>query len=88
MGWTSHAKHRNSAWSIWMDDQGKFDRDMVTRSILLDIREELRALNQVFSCFNFQRIPRVLDTIEQNTNRPRQRRLAAQRARAKARRAA
>lgn len=36
-------------------------------AILMDIRDELKKLNRVFECYNFVRIPRVLDRIQRNT---------------------
>lgn len=39
---------------------------------LMDIRDELKELNAVFRCKNFQRIPAKLDAIRRNTARKRQ----------------
>lgn len=39
-------------------------------AVLMDIRDELKKLNQVFECRNFLRIPRVLDRISANTSKP------------------
>lgn len=41
--------------------------DVVNRALLMDIRDELKKLNRVFECYNFVRIPRVLDRIQRNT---------------------
>lgn len=40
---------------------------------LMDIRDEMKKLNRVFECYNFQRIPRVLDRISANTHKPKKR---------------
>jgi hypothetical protein len=40
-----------------------------TLAVLMDIRDELQQLNRVFSCYNFQQIPKKLDAIKRNTAR-------------------
>ena len=69
MAWTSHHKLRSSDWGIWINEQGRYDHDAVTRSILLDIREELRDLNHLLRCENFTTIPKNLRAIATNTRR-------------------
>lgn len=46
---------------------------------LYDIRDELKRLNSVLNCPNFQAIPRKLDRISKNTAKPRKRRSKANR---------
>lgn len=47
--------------------------------ILSDIRREMRKLNAVLACPNFQDIPRKLDRISKNTAKPRKRKRASDR---------
>ena len=39
-------------------------------AVLMDIREELKTLNRLLSCPNFQSIPRRLRQIAANTTKP------------------
>lgn len=43
-------------------------------SVLMDIRHELRRLNNVLACPNFLAIPSKLDCIVRNTTKPRRKR--------------
>lgn len=45
--------------------------DGVFVALLLDIRDELQAINRVLGCYNTLRIPQVLDAIRRNTTKPR-----------------
>lgn len=45
-------------------------------ALLMDIREELRALNALLSCPNFTSIPASLRAIRRNTAKPRPKRKA------------
>lgn len=62
---------RDSEWSVWQLDNGKYDDTAVTRAILLDIREELKRLNSLLHCHNFTAIPFKLDAIKRNTTKKR-----------------
>mgnify|MGYP001604804571 FL=1 len=53
-------KKANLEWNLWMDNDGKPGSATLTNILLLEIREELKQLNQVFRCHNFQEIPRTL----------------------------
>jgi hypothetical protein len=44
--------------------------ERVNTAILLDIRDELRKMNQTLRCPDFQSIPRVLKEIRRNTTKP------------------
>lgn len=46
------------------------------RQVLMDIRHELKILNSVFGCRNFQEIPNTLKMIRTNTGRIRARKRA------------
>lgn len=60
---------RDWDWQLWQEDNGGFGNDQVTHAILMDIRRELRRLNNVIQCTNFIRIPAVLDEIKRNTKK-------------------
>lgn len=44
--------------------------ERVSIAVLMDIRDELKKLNALLHCQNFQRIPAKLDRIGRNTTRP------------------
>lgn len=41
---------------------------------MMDIRDELKALNAHLRCYNFVRIPKILDRISANTYKPKKKR--------------
>lgn len=45
--------------------------EAVQVAVLMDIRDELKQLNRVFACSNFQNVPHVLRRISANTAKPR-----------------
>ena len=45
-------------------------------AVLMDIRDELKRLNRVFACSNFQNVPHVLRRISANTAKPRRKKKA------------
>jgi hypothetical protein len=64
-------RHKNGNWSIPTLPNGNIKWEYVQHALLMDIRDELQRLNNVFSCHNFQRIPWVLDHIVRNTTKKR-----------------
>jgi len=76
---TNDAQWKNQQWTINQADKDPGAVATVDEAILatlMDIRGELQALNRVFGCSNFLRIPWVLDRIAANTRKPRKRRKA------------
>ena len=69
--WVPHKNLRNVDWSISENDNGRYDHDQVMRAIMLDIREELKRLNNVLQCPNFIAVPSKLDQIVKNTRKRR-----------------
>lgn len=63
----AHADVRNINWPVRRNDDGPYPCDEARFAVLMDIREELRSLNRLFSCHNFIRFPRILDKIVENT---------------------
>jgi hypothetical protein len=54
-------------WNL-ADKEGNIGTwERVQIAVLMDIRSELRTLNSVLRCPNFQAIPRKLDRIARNT---------------------
>lgn len=64
------ARHKDTNWNL-PDRVETWEQAQV--ALLMDIRSELKALNSTLSCYNFLRIPRVLDSIRKNTVKPRRR---------------
>lgn len=62
--WSVRTKERARA-----DDGATFDGAQL--AVLMDIRDELRALNAVLGCINFRRVPRYLRDIRRNTTKKR-----------------
>jgi hypothetical protein len=63
--------YKNVNWNL---DSSDATFESCSLAVLMDIREELRTLRQIFKCTNFQRIPRKLDRISANTYRPKKKR--------------
>lgn len=75
--YVNHSVVRDTDWTIRQNDDGTFGSEQVNRAILLDIRAELKLLNAHFRCYNFVRIPMILDAIARDTrlaSRPERRR--------------
>lgn len=60
---------KDNDWNVY-DDAGNTSWEKVQIIVMMDIRDELKALNSVLGCHNAIRIPRILDQIEANTKRP------------------
>ena len=80
-------RRKDADWQVCSDDGRIADWNQCILSVLMDLRDELKRANQVWTCYNFQRIPGILDAIAREANRQerlRKKRLAARRAKAKA----
>ena len=66
------ARHANQNWILPDNDgtQHRHEWNSVICALLMDLRDELRALNGVLRCRNFQAIPARLLRVAQNTDRP------------------
>jgi hypothetical protein len=67
----------NYEWHLKRAEAGVYSWDHIQVSLLMDIRDELRSLNQrlnVLGCPNFLQIPRKLDCIKRNTAKRKRRR--------------
>lgn len=70
------ARHRDTQWNL---PEGRpagggsttHSWEAIHSAILMDIRDELKQLNQLFRCTNFLRIPAKLDRIGRNTEKTR-----------------
>jgi hypothetical protein len=68
-------RHKDGAWAIPTDTDGRISGwTYVPIALLMDIRDELKSLNALLHCPNFQAIPRKLDRISKNTAKPRKKR--------------
>lgn len=63
------ARHKNTDWDLPKESNNTYRDGVVTNALLMDIRDELRALNKTFNCPNFRRIPFVLDKIARQPRR-------------------
>lgn len=57
----------NAEWRI----PEEYTWEHAALEVMMDIREELRKLNRLLHCENFQDIPRTLRYIRSNTAKPR-----------------
>lgn len=61
----TNRRHKNGNWQLApAGDDGTVPNDSVTHALLMDIRDELQALNRVFACWRFQGIPHTLERID------------------------
>lgn len=61
------ARHKNANWSLH-DPAGSWNEAHI--AVLMDIRDELQALNRIIGCANFLAIPMILRDISSNTKKP------------------
>lgn len=61
-------KRSDADWNTPTDTG--FTWQHVEVELLMDIRDELKRLNELLNCHNFIRIPTVLDSIYRNTRKP------------------
>ncbi len=58
-------KNKDRDWNDGPDSgDSSYTADRVNRAILLDIRDELKALNRVLGCWRFQGMPKTISTID------------------------
>lgn len=65
------ARFRNVDWDIPAGDSGRAPKtwEQVQVALLMDIRDELQTLNNVFRCPNALAIPKLLREIKRNTTK-------------------
>lgn len=72
---------KNTNWYVAGEDGRAYSHDHIQLAVLMDIRDELQALNRLANCF---RIPRALDAmIELGAEARRKKRAAAKKRKAK-----
>lgn len=57
---------KNSPWSIWQSDDGKYTTEQVDHALLMDIRGELQRLNVVMQCPNVAAGFRALAAVDRD----------------------
>jgi hypothetical protein len=67
-------RQKNTNWLVTETAYGGYGYEAAHTALLMDIRDELQQLNRVFACYNFQRIPALLQRISANTYRPKAKR--------------
>ena len=66
------ARFKDISWDLPADARGNIAHWRAMEiAALMDIRDELKKLNVLLHCDNFQNIPRKLDSIRRNTTKPR-----------------
>jgi hypothetical protein len=69
----AETRHRNQNWNIGHTLNG-VSWNQVQCAVLMDIRDELQAMNAILHCSNFLAIPHKLDAIKRNTAKRKARR--------------
>ena len=66
------ARFKNVDWILpdaYGPEHNQHSWESIHTALLMDIRDELKALNRVLSCTGFLDIPRKLERIERNTRK-------------------
>lgn len=67
-------RKKDADWNVVNPETGNaVSWDSACCAVLMDLRDELKKLNNLLHCSNFQNIPRKLDRISHNTAKPRNR---------------
>jgi hypothetical protein len=69
----SDTRHKDVTWGMERNLNGTLSYDQAQLAVLMDIRDEMKRLNQLLHCNNFMGIPYKLDRISANTHRPKRR---------------
>lgn len=67
-------RRADTDWRIYGDNKAMWSQEWygaTQLAVLMDIRRELKTLNDVFRCPNFLAVPRALNRISRNTAKPR-----------------
>lgn len=67
-------RHKDADWTIDIDKSNRVEWGGAQTAVLMDIRDELKALNSIFNCVNFLGMPAVLRQVAANTKKPTRRR--------------
>ena len=66
------ARHKDYDWNLPNPQVGhSYGWETIHSALLMDIRDELRAMNRILNCHNFLNIPHKLDKIVVNTRKKR-----------------
>ncbi len=63
-------RHRNKNWNLGEQHPSGPTFDQVKCALLMDIRDELQALNRLLNCSRFIQIPTTLSNIERAVSAP------------------
>lgn len=66
-------RNKDFGWRVITDDNCYMQEKHYQRALLatlMDVRDELKALNAIFHCHNALEIPDILRSIRQNTRKP------------------
>lgn len=76
------ARHKDMNWCLPdgtknPDGGSTHQWESIRTALLMDIRDELKAINRVLNCSNFLTLPKVLADIKRNTTKPKRKKAAA-----------
>lgn len=64
-------RRKDTNWLLNLNDDGSAQPGQASLAVLMDIRDELKRINQRLDCIETIRIPRYLKRIASNTAKPR-----------------
>lgn len=67
-------RKKDTNWRLNVNDDGTCNVDQAKLAVLMDIRDQLKDLNGIFRCHNFQSIPHTLKGIRSKLPKPKPRR--------------
>lgn len=67
----SDTRRKDANWSVTASIGGGVEWAGAQLAVLMDLRDELKRLNDLLHCVNFITIPRKLDKIVRNTTKKR-----------------
>jgi hypothetical protein len=62
---------KDIGWGVSKSATGSYSYDAASLAVLMDLRDELKAIRAILECHNTQAIPRILRRISANTAKPR-----------------
>ena len=63
-------RRKDANWEIKTNPDGTSPTDDATLAVLMDIRDELKKLNNLLHCHNFITLPLKIEAIRRNTTKP------------------
>lgn len=70
-------RSKDVSWLLNVNANGKVPTLDAQLAVLMDIRDEMKRLNEVLHCHNFLNMPSKLERIARNTSKPKRRKARA-----------